>query len=155
MCSDDIRPQYGYQLLEQVMQFLTALPVGQYLLVHRAGSASVLCYQALAEQLQNEQVQKSAFPMHCRSATTPSHPSDLCALRRCTVWSWRLTMIMCRHRTCSICTRPTSTAARRTWTLCHSCRQSGSPSTSILCRYCTLPVERTSTQHLVCVDFVD
>ena len=56
MCSDDIRPQYGYQLLEQLLQFLTALPVGQYLLVHRAGSASLLCYQALAEQLQNEQV---------------------------------------------------------------------------------------------------
>ena len=59
MCSDDIRPQYGYQLLEQLLQFLTALPVGQYLLVHRAGSSSMLCYQALAEPLQTEQVQSA------------------------------------------------------------------------------------------------
>ena len=56
MCGDDVSLHHGYQVLERLLQHVTALPVGQYVLVHRAGTAAVLCYQALAEPLQIEEV---------------------------------------------------------------------------------------------------
>ena len=56
MCGDGVSLHYGYQLSERLLQYVTALPLGQYLLVHRAGSAMVLCYQALPEPLQIAEV---------------------------------------------------------------------------------------------------
>jgi len=56
MCGDDISLHHGHQLLERLLQHITALPVGQYVLVHRAGTATALCFQALAEPLQIEEV---------------------------------------------------------------------------------------------------
>ena len=61
MCGDDVSLHNGYQLLERLLQHVTGLPAGQYVLVHRAGTATVLCFQALAEPLQIEEVCTHTF----------------------------------------------------------------------------------------------
>ena len=61
MCGDEISLHHGYQVAERLLQYATALPVGQYVLVHRAGSTMVLCFQALAEPLQIEEVRMYTF----------------------------------------------------------------------------------------------